>query len=64
MNEFDIPKVKYVDVDISKRKQDGKWIISIKGVTSGFVVHTSEDDSTIEFEFDADRFEPFIQHIS
>ena len=60
MDEFTINKIKFVDVKISKSKEKGKWVIRINGVTSGFTVHTSEDDSTIEFDFDASRFEPFI----
>jgi len=63
MEEFRIGKVKFVDVKISKRKEKGKWIIRVHGVTSGFTVHTSEDNSVIEFGFDAERFEPFIQEI-
>jgi len=61
MSEFDMPKVKFIDVEVNKIKENGKWVIRIKGVTSGFIVHTSEDDSIIEFGFDASRFEPFIQ---
>lgn len=61
MSEFTVPKVELIDVKISKRKEGGKWIIRINNVTSGFIVHTSEDDSIIEFSFDASRFEPFIK---
>lgn len=60
MDEFKIVRPEFVDVRISKSKEKGKWIIRVHGVTSGFTVYTSEDDSTIEFGFDAERFEPFI----
>jgi hypothetical protein len=59
MNELNAnPKI--VDVTIRKRKEHNKWVISIHGVTSGFIVHTTEEDSTIEFRFDANRFNPHI----
>ena len=62
MDEFLTTKrVEYPYVEISKSRHNGKWIIRIKGVTSGFVVHTESDNSTIEFQFDAARFEPIIK---
>ena len=48
-------------VEISSTKHNGKWTVRVKGVTSGFVVHTESDNSTIEFQFDAERFEPIIR---
>ena len=63
MEEFAVNKVKLVNVRISRSKQKGKWIIRIHGVTSGFVVHTESDDSTIEFSYDASRFDPRIELI-
>jgi len=60
MDEFKTNKIELVDIKISKNKEQGKWIVRVHGVTSGFTVHTSDDDSTIEFAFDASRFEPFI----
>lgn len=59
MDEFDRNEPEFVDVIVRKSKRNGKWIIRIEGVTSGFIVHTSEDNSSIEFGFDAERFEPF-----
>lgn len=61
MNEFEESRKNFVDVIVSKSKENGKWKIRVHNVTSGFIVHTSEDDSTIEFSFDASRFEPFIR---
>lgn len=49
------------EVRIRKFKEDGKWVIRVSGVTSGFTVHTETDDSSIEFRFDASRFEPVIK---
>lgn len=60
MEEFKISRPKFIDIRVSKSKEKEKWIIRVRGVTSGFIVHTSEDDSIIEFSFDAERFEPFI----
>lgn len=61
MDEFKISRIQYPTVTITKRMAQGKWIIGIRGVTSGFVVHTESDNSTIEFQFDAERFDPIIK---
>jgi len=61
MNEITSNIIKPISVAISKRKEKGKWIIRVRGVTSGFIVHTEVDDSTIEFAFDASRFDPIIR---
>jgi len=40
---------------------DGKWTVRVKGISSGFKVHGGyPDDMSIEFKFDASRFEPII----
>jgi hypothetical protein len=52
--------MKTIYVKISKRKDGGKWVIRVKNITSGFVVHTHEDESILEFYFDVSRFDPHI----
>lgn len=38
-----------------------KWRVTVTGITSGFEVHGGDGDNmTIDFGFDADRFEPNI----
>lgn len=53
--------MKYPTVEIRKYKENRKWVIRIKGITSGFIVHTEADNSTLEFKLDATRFEPMIK---
>ena len=53
--------MEYPKVKITKHKENGKWIIRIRGITSGFTVYTELDNSTLEFKFDANRFEPIIK---
>jgi hypothetical protein len=60
MEQFNTNKIKYPEITIRKYKENGLWVIKISGVTSGFIVHTNDDDSIIEFHFDASRFEPII----
>jgi hypothetical protein len=52
--------MKIINVKITKRKDKGKWVIRVKNITSGFIVHTHEDESILEFYFDASRFNPYI----
>ena len=50
-----------VPIKTSIRKEDGKYVVRIQGVTSGFVVHGGDGDNmTIEFKFDASRFSPYF----
>jgi len=40
---------------------DGKWIVRVHGISSGFKVHANDSDNlSIEFKFDSTRFEPII----
>lgn len=55
--------MEYPKIKISKYKEKDKWVIRIKGITSGFIVHTESDNSTLEFKFDASRFDPIIKPI-
>jgi len=42
---------------------DGKWVIRVKGVTSGAVIHGGDGDNMeIEFKLDASRFHPVISN--
>jgi hypothetical protein len=50
-----VKEIIYIEVD--KRKDDGKIIVSISGISSGFAVHTSEDSNTIKAGYDASRFD-------
>ncbi len=49
-------------VEIIKGKHNGKWIITVRGVTSGAELDFhDEDNGSISFAFDASRFEPTIR---
>lgn len=55
-----------VNIEVSKRydKRTKKWVVRISGISSGFVVHGGDGDNmTVECEFDASRFEPFIKAV-
>ena len=46
-------------IDVSCYLVDGKWVIYVKGVTSGAIIHGGDGDNmTIEFKLDASRFRP------
>lgn len=54
--------MEYPEIIISKYfdKKSNKYIVYVRGISSGFIVHTEIDNSTIEFKFDASRFNPKI----
>ena len=54
--------MKRPEVTIAKYKKDGKWIISVRGISSGFTVTPMDvDNILIQCQFDATRFNPTIQ---
>lgn len=56
--------IELLDVEIYRVfcKEENKWIVRVKGISSGFIVHGGyPDDMSIEFRFDANRFEPIIK---
>jgi len=57
--------MEHKEVEVSKHKNNrtGKWEIRVSGITSGFVVHTESDNSSIVFQFDASRFNPIVKVI-